>query len=50
MKVSDLYTLIIRVTLVACISISIGMMYYVNVVQKDFIIFMNPDGSLPTPE
>jgi hypothetical protein len=41
MNLGKIYTPAIRIGLAAAIVISIGLMYYVNVVQKDFIIFTN---------
>lgn len=35
---------IVRVTLGVCILLSIGMMYYVYIVQKDYVVFTNPGG------
>lgn len=35
---------IVRVFLLCCIGFSIWLMYYVNVVQKDYQVFTNPGG------
>ena len=34
----------VRLLLAICITISIGLMYYVNIVRKDYEVFTNPDG------
>lgn len=38
------FALIVRMLLVTCIAISISLMYYVNVVKKDYYIYTNPGG------
>jgi hypothetical protein len=35
---------VIRFVLALCISISIGLIYYVNIIKKDYVVFTNPDG------
>lgn len=37
-------TSVIRILLVVCITLSILLMYYVNIVKKDYVIFTNPGG------
>ena len=45
MKLKDsTKALIVRIILAICITISIAIMYYVNMVKKDYVVFTNPDG------
>ena len=45
MKLKDhTKALIVRSILAICISLSIGLMYYVNMVQREYQVFTNPDG------
>jgi hypothetical protein len=45
MKLSDaIKTIIVRIIFALSIIISIGIMYYVNIIQKDYYVFTNPTG------
>ena len=45
MKIHDsTKALIVRVTLLCCITISVLLMYYVNIIQRDYYVYTNPDG------
>lgn len=35
---------IVRIVLLCCISISISLMYYENVMKRNYHIYTNPDG------
>jgi hypothetical protein len=35
---------LIRLLLAVCIFGSIFLMYYVNVIKKEYVVFINPDG------
>ena len=37
---------IVRSILFLCILFSVSMMYYVNIVKKEFTVFTNPDGPI----
>jgi hypothetical protein len=37
-------SVLLRITFFACVSFSIVLIYYVNVVQKNYQVFTNPDG------
>jgi hypothetical protein len=47
---SNVSSLLIRTTLALLILASIGMMYYVNIVKRDFIVFTNADGPVVEEE
>lgn len=40
--------IIVRLVLAICIASSLGLMYFVNIVQKDYVVLTNEDG--PTKE
>lgn len=40
---------VIRVLLLGCIIFSVTVMYYTYIVNKDYVVFTNPNG-VPTPE
>ena len=35
---------LVRTVLGLCIVFSISLMYYVNIVKKEYVVFTNPDG------
>ncbi len=41
---------IMRLILALCITVSIGLMYYVYIVQKDYDVIVNPTGPEGIPE
>jgi hypothetical protein len=40
---------IMRTILAICITLSLSLMYYVNIVQKDYKVFTNPTGPVDRP-
>lgn len=44
MKKSEIFAISIRATIAAMVVFSIIVTYYVKVVQKDYVIFTNPEG------
>ncbi len=47
---SNFKSTVLRITLVLCIIISLGLMYYVNMIERKYIIFSNPAGPTETNE
>jgi hypothetical protein len=41
---------IMRIVLALCITFSICLMYYVNIVQKDYEVITSPNGPVDRPE